>query len=33
MVEARDAIAEVLDNTSLERMRTLGEAGAPLIGG
>ncbi len=33
MVEARDAIAEVLDKTSLERMRALGEAGAPLIGG
>ena len=33
MLEARDAIALVLDNTSLEQMRTLGEAGLRLVEG
>jgi Rrf2 family protein len=33
MLEARDAIARILDNTSLEQMRALGEAGAQLIEG
>lgn len=33
MLEARDAIALVLDNTSLEQMRTLGEAGLRLVDG
>lgn len=33
MLEARDAIARVLDNTSLEQMRGLGEAGALLVAG
>ncbi len=33
MLEARDAIARILDNTSLEQMRALGEAGAKLIEG
>ena len=32
MIEARDAIAKVLDNTSLDQMRARGAAGAPLIG-
>ncbi len=32
MLEARDAIAMVLDSTSLAQMRSRGEAGAPLIG-
>lgn len=31
MMEARDAIARVLDNTSLEQMRTLGEAGEAML--
>ncbi len=31
MLEAREAIAGVLDKTSLERMRALGEAGSPLL--
>lgn len=31
MLEARDAIARVLDNTSLEQMRALGEAGMQLV--
>lgn len=31
MMEARDAIARVLDNTSLEQMRARGEAGAQVI--
>ncbi len=30
MLEARDAIARVLDNTSLEQMRSLGDAGLQL---
>jgi Rrf2 family protein len=33
MLEARDAIAQVLDNTSLEQMRAHGEAGAQLVDG
>ena len=32
ILEARDAIAKVLDNTSLDQMRARGVAGAPLIG-
>ena len=32
MLEARDAIAMVLDSTSLAQMRSRGEAGAPVIG-
>lgn len=31
MMEARDAIARVLDNTSLEQMRALGEAGEAML--
>jgi len=31
MMEARDAIAKVLDNTSLDRMRLLGEAGEAIV--
>jgi len=31
MMEARDAIAKVLDNTSLERMRLLGQAGQAIV--
>ncbi|MGJ0505869.1 MAG: RrF2 family transcriptional regulator [Methylocystis sp.] len=33
MLEARDAIARVLDNTSLEQMRALGAAGLELVEG
>ncbi|WP_457796826.1 RrF2 family transcriptional regulator [Methylocystis sp. S23] len=33
MMEARDAIARVLDNTSLDQMRVLGDAGIALIDG
>jgi Rrf2 family protein len=32
MVEARDAIARVLDNTTLDQMRALGEAGIAALG-
>jgi Rrf2 family protein len=32
MLEARDAIATVLDSTSLDQMRARGEAGAPVLG-
>ncbi len=31
MLEARDAIARVLDNTTLDQMRALGEAGLKLL--
>lgn len=31
MLEARDAIAKVFDNTSLEKMRQIAEAGEPFI--
>ncbi|WP_363348689.1 Rrf2 family transcriptional regulator [Methylocystis echinoides] len=31
MLEARDAIARVLDNTTLDQMRALGEAGLTLL--
>ncbi len=33
MMEARDAIAQVLDNTSLDQMRTLGDIGLSLLDG
>lgn len=33
MLEARDAIARVLDNTSLDKMRELAERGEPLVSG
>jgi Rrf2 family protein len=33
MLEARDAIARVLDNTSLDQMRALGEAGPKPVEG
>ena len=33
MMEARDAISRVLDNTSLDQMRALGESGLALLDG
>ncbi len=33
MIEARDAIAQVLDSTTLDQMRALGEAGMAVIDG
>lgn len=33
MLEARDAIARVLDNTTLDQMRAIGEAGMKLVEG